>query len=335
MAEHAQTHQSRGSRLVRWASVLLLLAAGAGVVAAAWPVIHDKLPGRSATRVRPTPPVVHLKPLRMQIAATGTLADARFVTVHGGTLWVLQSDGKHGPVLASYSAHALKPVGHSIALRHANGAVTGLATSRTGVYVRTAIGLARVDGRTLVHIPLSSVPRPLLLSLSGAVGFDRAWTTDGRRLFERNPGSSAPARVAIPHPAGASSATFVAANGQPVVLEGRVWVAQAVGAGKHRIAQVQPLTPAGGLGGRPIRLGHGTAGLELVAAHRLWVVVNRAPRNVLYQVNPQTGRVMSAIPLPRHVTPVEGFATGRALWLAENASHGSILRVSLTRPASS
>lgn len=333
MAEHAHMHQPGRSRVVRWASVLLLpLVAGATVVAA-WPVIHDKLPGDSAPPVRRTPPLTHLDPLRMSLAATGSVAAARLVTVHGGTLWVLRSDGKHAPVLVRYSAHALKPVGDPITLRHLNGTVSGLATGRTGVYVRTAMGVARVDGRTLVHVPLSAVPRTLLLSLSGAVGFNRAWTTDGRRLYARNPGSSAPEKLTIPHPDGATSATFVAAGSQPVVLESKVWLAQGVGAGAHRIAQVQPLTPAGHIGGRPIRLGHGTAGLELIAAHRLWVVVSRAPRNVLYEVNPVTGKIMTSLALPRHFLPAEGFATGRGLWLVEDGAKGTALRVALAHPA--
>jgi hypothetical protein len=327
-------HQPGSSRVLRWASVVLLLGAAGVVVAAAWPVIHDKLPGRSSPAVPPTPHVAHLSPLRMQVAATGSVSGARLATVHGGTLWVLRADGKHAPVLARYSAHALKPIGHTIALRHANGAVTGLATGRTGVYVRNATGIARVDGSKLTQVPLSSVPRTLLLSLSGAVGFNRAWTTDGHSLYARNPGGAAPVKIPIPRPVGASRSTFVAAGAQPVVLDA-LWVAQAVGSGKHRMAQVQPLTPAGHIGGRPIRLGHGTAGLELVAAHRLWVVVSRSPSNVLYEINPVTGRVMGSMALPKHFLPVKGFATGRALWLAESSAGGSVVRVSLTSPTAS
>jgi len=330
LAEHAHTHHP-GSRVVRWGSIFLLLAAAAGTVAAAWPVIHDRLPLRSASTAPKAPPIPHLSPFHAQVAATGTVSGAQAMVARGATLWMLRSDGKHPVQLVRYSAHALRPVGGTISLRRADAPPLRLATGHTGVYLRSATGVQRVDGHALVDVTSSSLPRALLLSLSGAVGFDRAWTTDGHRLYERNPGSSAPTKVAIPRPVGASAESFVPASAQPVVLDGRLWVPQAVGAGKHRIAQLQPLTPAGHFGGRPVGLGRGRAVLALVSVHRLWVVVSRSPHSVLYQVNPLTGRVMRTTALPRSFAPVDGAATGRALWLAEDAARGAIVRVSLTR----
>jgi hypothetical protein len=331
MAEHVQIGHS-GSRVVRWGSVVLFLAAAAVTFAVAWPVIHSKLPGASPLPLRSAPPVLHLTPLQAKVAATGSVAGGHFLTVHGDTLWLVRWSGRRPAELASYSAHALKPAGHPIGIGHMSAASTGLATGSGGVYLRTAMGLYRVNGQALVHVGRAAVPRPLLLSLFGAAGFDRAWTTDGRRLSGQNPGDLTPRTVAIPRPVGAAASSFIAAGAQPVVFDNKFWLSQAIGTGTHRTAQVQPLGEAGHLGGRPIGLGRGKAGLELVAAHRLWVVVRRSPRDVLDQVDPATGRVIGSVVLPRHFDPVTGFATGRALWLA---SSGSVVRMSLTHPASS
>jgi hypothetical protein len=247
--------------------------------------------------------------------------------VYAGALWVTGRQGRHPATLLRYSAHTLEPQAVAIPLAHAGTGPVHLAAGHGAIYVRTGAGIERVKGHALIGVKATSVPVPLLLSLYGASGFGRAWTVQNHRLYAWKPGTAAARRVATP---------FAPANVQPVVLQGKLWVGRAVKAGHPSLAQVQPVTAAGRVAGPSVRLGHGRVALELVAAHRLWVVVTRpGPRSWLDQVNPATGKLIGVTALPRRFVPAEGFADGRSLWLAENARNGTVLRLSLTRPATS
>jgi hypothetical protein len=327
MAEHAQMRHP-GNRGVRWASVVVFLAVVGVTVAMVWPVVHNRLPFGSAATGKPVAPVPHLTTLHAQVGSTRSLAGASSFSVYAGTLWVTQRGG-HGPAtVVQYSAHSLKPQAGAITISHAGPGPVHVVAARGGTYVRTSTGIQRVQGHTLVSVKPSAVPRLVLLSLYGTAGFGRAWTVQGHKLYARSAGASAARRVATP---------FALANVQPVVAESKLWVARAVKEGTPSTAQVQPLTPAGRLAGATVRLGHGRVSLELVSAHRLWVVVTRSgPRSWLYQVNPATGKVIGATVLPPHFVPGEGVASGKSVWLVENAKAGTALRLSLThRPASS
>jgi hypothetical protein len=326
MAEHVQMPHT-GNRVVRWASVVVFLATVAVIAAAVWPVVHDRLPFRAAAPVRPPAPSLRLTALRAKVAPTRTVAGASSLTMYAGSLWVTARAGRHPATLLRFSAHTLKPQSGTIPLTHAGTGPVHLAAGHGAIYVRTGAGIERAKGHALVGVQATSVPNPLLLSLYGVGAFGRAWTVQNHRLYAWKPGTAAARRVVTPFPP---------ANVQPVVLQGKLWVGRAVKAGHPSLAEVQPVTAAGRVAGPSVRLGHGRVALELVAAHRLWVVVTRSgPRSWLDQVNPATGKLIGVTALPHQFVPAEGFADGRSVWLAENAKDGTVLRLSLTHPATS
>jgi len=110
---------------------------------------------------------------------------------------------------------------------------------------------------------------------------------------------------------------------------------QRIPAGKLRPAVARQLAGTAGAGGTWVaahkQLGHGVPVLALTADGRIWVVTNTGRRhNLIWQVDPGSGRVLGSRPLPASFLPTVGHATNTTLWLASNDPRdGRVIRFAI------
>lgn len=272
-----------------------------------------------------------LGPLAIRFGPSRVFDEAEALAVSGNTLWVarwLSPDSGAGVLLVPLRASTLAPAGAPIALGSPLSGAT-LAAAGGVVYVRTGGRTGRIAGGRVVWLAASAIPRAVAERLLGTPGLGLAWGERGRKLVATDPATGV--RRMLPLVSAVHGSRVSASTPAPAVAAGLVWVAEWTDSNR---AYLEAVRPGGGAARPPLALGHGIPVLVLAAAGRLWVAVNdQGPFSRLWQVDPNTGRVIGRVRMPADFLPMFAVAAGHGLWLGEQQPDGRVYQAALSQPS--